>query len=381
MDTTENSTVPVWTGQWRPAAWEGLDAPAKLERRQWFANPTHKQVRTDTDDTLLRAHMGASQWAADGDGMMALRAAALRAGEGRADYALALAQALETGSLPIDVLDLWAEDWMLGKWVAGVVDHLRQPEHERLARALIEHWPWVFVQAGRGAHGQNQWRHPLLSLLKQERQDLAGTLIERIAPGDWMSAGEDYYQTRRWWRESRYWLKDDPTWVLRVAQAWPGLLTINADTGMGPLEQAARDHTPRVLEALHGLGLRSDPTRSFGLSLPHWAAFGVSEDRWDAQAGQAYPKTPEQLQKDIAAFGLLLRAMKELGIDVDAKVESVDTRGLKRARHMPKPKQDVRSYLQSRKFAPTTHALIDLAIMEAMTPLVNDYRKSRTLRL
>lgn len=352
MDThTENSPARVeWTGSWEEFPERSYSE--KQLSREWWHHPEHKRVREDKGVTALEAALARQQWGEDGDSTMALRSAVYKFGDRtpRKDYAPIIAKAFSDPKFPLSARDLWGEQWMVGKFLYSAMGD--DPGSKQLFSTIANHWPDLLVICGRSHGGEELFKHPLRGLVKQHRIELAAELMDKIPASDWLSTGEDHYERRRLWRERDFWFNDDPTWILAVANHYPHLMSVDPKKGIGPIEQAAKDHLPRILKALIEHGLKADPEKNFGMELIHWACFGVSEKKWVGGGnGGHVSKSRDEIQTNIEGYRKTLETMVELGLDISLPVAKVVTKGMRRAQNMPKPGMTATDYLNSQGFS------------------------------
>ena len=366
----------IWTGAWGTAPWNDVGSEERGLRRAWFHHAAHKAVRARSNGPEQMQKYLQEAASNPEDALMALRAGAFMAPESPS-HALVLNQALEGGLADGSNPDLWAEGWMLGKFVSSLLHSQAQAEQRQLAKTLVRRWPWALVQAGRMADAP--WKHPLYSLVRGGQRDLAMELSARIPTDDWIATDTGGRNNRSWIRVGG-WNGDDAAWPLHLLNVAPALMQIDRESGMGPLELAARNHKPAMLEALWQHGLRPDPGQSFGLSLAHWAAFGVSEEEWNPKTNSATPLTDDEVSQRIDGLQFTLEKLVALGDDISAPVLKVDTTGLRRARGMPKPKDTPMGYLAGRKFRVATMTQIERIQLEIATPAAPSKGPSRGTR-
>ncbi len=386
----------TWTGQWGKALWE-IDPEdrhsyeKRQERKNWFNQPVYLAIRKATDTSVLHKILSESDLSdPTSDSMMACRAAAYCIGNSDPQYIQIFSQLLKTKQLTPSNIDLWAEDWMVKKWLSNIIlesknDSQSSELYGELFETILEHTPSLLVHVGRSIPESENWKHPLISIVNLGDLDLLEKVLKKIPITDWFSLNGKQFEKRKIWRDKTYWHQDNPELALLVLSHAPRSTDIDFATGVGLLEQAARDHKPNILKALHEAGLAPNPRISFGLNLQHWAAYSIAEVKFDSTTRQDKPMSEEEIDAKIVSFAQTLKALKELGYDPDEKVCGVDLQGRRRTRYMPTSGLSVHTYFKRRKFSERTIAKIEEELMNTFTQKLdseaNTAKKTRGMRL
>ena len=379
MDQNEPTSPQIdWPNHWGLDPFKDRNYDSSSKAGHWWNQPTHKKVRMGKDASEWEALWGPdAQWVEPKEGyseaLNALRGVQYKISQDSEEHVRSLTRALSTGLVPPTAPDMWKDLWMRDQFADKLVQSRPDTPMRELADAAISHWPWLFAWTGQA--NQN-YKHPVARAVRAGNKDMAIRLLTEINPEDyidWPGANKDvYFGLRGIWRDSRHWFVQDSSWVKQIVELDPRMLTPHFATGLGPLEQAARDNLPELLRQLLAYGWKPDPEKSFGLTLSHWVINGLSEEKWNAKSQSKEPKTPEEIEDSAERCGQTLSVLQEFGYgmhDPVLKVEKIP--GIRRP-ILPKPKTTAAQMLvemcEKQKLRPETLAMLEQANMLASTP-------------
>lgn len=356
----------------------------------WWNHPVHKAVRKSTQPQDWEQYWSKdANWSEKkdtfSDALMALRAVVYMAAQGSSEHVQSLTRCLNEGVIPEFPLDLWKERWMREKCVETLAQNKFNEDLRALSVAMVKRWPWAFAWASEDAVGGVSYRHPVARAVRAGNHELATKMMEIVPPEDWVDwAGtgrETYYGMRGIWRDQTHWFKHDISWVNTLVKIDPRVASPHFATGLGPLEQAARDNLPDLLRQFLVQGWKPDPERSFGLTLSHWAVNGLSEEKWNSTSKQKDPKTPEEIEDNAARCGQTLAVLAEFGYGMhDPVIKAPKVEGIRRPR-LPKPNVTAAQMLLDMEakemLKPETLAMLEQANMLATSPVVKTTQASR----
>lgn len=348
----------------------------------WWAHPLHKKVRSATSPEEWESYLTQNpKWNEElrnkndkdpSEALIVLRALQYRINGGSEVHTKSFTQALLDGVLPEQPLDLWKEGWMRAKFAEQLVQSPPGSAIYELAGVAIDKWPWLFAWSAQSAQ---DYRHPVVRAVRAGNTELAEQLLLKLPAQEWMNVPggkEDYYSFRGLWRDRKFWFQQDPAWVEKLVSIAPVFGEPHPATGLGPLEQAARDNLPELLRALLKNGWRPNPEKSFGLTLSHWAINGLSEEKWNSRSGKSEPKTPEEIEDSAQRCGQTLAVLAEFGFGLHDPVIKVEKVAGQRRPRLPKPKATATTMLEEmcakERLKPSTLAILQQSNMLAATP-------------
>lgn len=383
-----DQTPHVFTQKWGPD-------PLKSDERGdsssfWWNMPIHKAVRKSTNPEDWEQYWSKdADWSESkdtlSDALIALRAVVFMASQGSSEHIQSLTRCLDEGVIPDRPLDLWKESWMREKYVDALTQNKYSEDSRRLSLAIVERWPWVFAWTSESAIGELGYRHPVARAVRAGNHELAAKIMEIIPPHDWIDwqgrGRETYYAMRGIWRDQTHWFNNDISWINALVKIDPRVSKPHFATGLGPLEQAARDNLPELLRQFLAQGWKPDPEVSFGLTLSHWAINGLSEEKWNSKSGQKDPKTPEEIEDNASRCGQTLAVLAEFGYSMhDPVIKAQKVEGVRRPR-LPKPKTTATQMLldmqEKNMLKSETLAMLEQANMLATAPIVKIAQATR----
>jgi hypothetical protein len=377
MEPTETTQQqPSWPNHWGEDPFTARGYSPKAER--WWEDPVHKQVRMAKSASEWEHLWGTdAKWEDPKEGyseaLSALRAVQYKISQGSEEHIKSLTRALTTGVVPAAPLDLWKERWMREKFVEGLMAGREGTPLGGLASAVLTHWPWAIVWTGQS---KQDYQHPLARAVRAGNEALASRLFNEIKPEDWLdwtgSSRDTYFNLRGIWRDRHHWFAQDSSWIKQVVEHDPRLLAPHPMTGLGPLEQAARDNLPEMLRQLLEHGWTPEPEKSFGLTLSHWAINGLSEEKWNSRSATKEPKTAAEIEDSAERCGQTLSVLQEFGYGMhDPVIKATKIDGVRRP-VLPKPKTTAAEMLvvmrEKEKLRPETLAMLEQANLLASTP-------------
>ena len=350
----------------------------------WWGKPLHRRIRAATEATEWETIWEQSaDWSENSDAFLALRAVVTKSSMGSDLHTISLAKSLRENKIPDGMNDVWAEGWMRQKQIGNLCKSRPDTPARELFDAMLLRWPAVFVWTGQ----QHQdFRHPLATAACSGQIDNALAMMKRIPPADWLS-WDGSYESRAIWRDKGHWFAQDAAWILSLIAYDPRVTMVDPKTGLGPIEQAARDHLPDIVSALIEKGVHPNPASSFGQKLMHWAVSGMSEQKWNHAAQAYFPKTPQEIEISAVACGRALGILSNIGFSMEDVVDDVPRiPGVRRRRGLPKvgvsATQMLRDRVEKGELKDTTIARIQQAFMISVTPkIATAVAPSRSSRL
>lgn len=374
MEGMEDS-LEIQAPQPAPSRWgaDPCSSPGRGADLWWYSKDyqsAYKAVVPDKWESL---------WAADGawddpqgPATMALRAILYRVYKNDAKAIESLTRALQDGTIPERPMDLWKEAWARNGFIRSLAYSDHGTIENALFEAVLDRWPWA-VEWMQAAPGQQSLPQILVRKGKYGQADrlMDSVPFEHYFPH--YETREGFYDVCRLWRDRDHWFKQDPSWLMRVAKWAPQILSPHPATGLGPLEQACRDHLPELVGKLLDAGLIPDPEKSFGLNLTHWAVVGLSEFSWDHKSGQWVDKSPEEIEKSALACGKMLAFLIDRGFSAhDPVVKMKPVKGRRRPPRLPKHPETAYTGLagnwKGKELAAETVARVQSAVLAGSAP-------------